>query len=102
MGALSRFKINPTRRTRRNRESLIQRGGTLTIGVQLCREIVVPEQWRHLADAGAQVFAYLTHAANPGRARRGLAQSPDQPRSSKTSGSSSRRMPLTLISTAPA
>ena len=40
-------------------------GGPLTIGVQLCREIVFPEQWQHLADAGAQVFVYLTYAANP-------------------------------------
>jgi predicted amidohydrolase len=40
-------------------------GGSLTAGVQLCREILFPEQWQQLADAGAQVFIYLTHAANP-------------------------------------
>jgi predicted amidohydrolase len=40
-------------------------GGSVTVGVQLCREILFPEQWRHLADAGAQIFIYLTHAANP-------------------------------------
>ena len=34
-------------------------------GVQLCREISFPEQWRYLAAAGAQVFVYLTSAANP-------------------------------------
>ncbi|MFC4012927.1 carbon-nitrogen hydrolase family protein [Nonomuraea purpurea] len=38
--------------------------GPLTVGVQLCREIRFPEQWQYLADAGAQVFIYLTHAAN--------------------------------------
>ena len=40
-------------------------GGPLTVGVQLCREIVFPEQWRYLAEAGAQAFIYLTNAANP-------------------------------------
>ena len=40
-------------------------GGPLTVGVQLCREIAFPEQWQHLAAAGAQVFVYLTYAANP-------------------------------------
>jgi predicted amidohydrolase len=39
-------------------------GSTLVIAVQLCREILFPEQWQHLAAAGAQVFVYLTHAAN--------------------------------------
>jgi predicted amidohydrolase len=39
--------------------------GPLTVGVQLCREISFPEQWRYLAGEGAQVFAYLTHAVNP-------------------------------------
>ncbi len=33
-------------------------------GVQLCREIRFPEQWQHLAAAGAQMFVYLTNAAN--------------------------------------
>jgi predicted amidohydrolase len=40
-------------------------GGSLAVGVQLCREIVFPEQWRYLAEAGAQAFVYLTNAANP-------------------------------------
>jgi predicted amidohydrolase len=40
-------------------------GGSLTVGVQICREIRFPEQWQHLAAAGAQAFIYLTHAANP-------------------------------------
>jgi len=40
-------------------------GGYLAVGVQLCREVLFPEQWQQLADAGAQVFIYLTHAANP-------------------------------------
>lgn len=37
----------------------------LLAGVQLCREISYPEQWRYLAAAGAEIFVYLTHAANP-------------------------------------
>ncbi|NKZ03288.1 carbon-nitrogen hydrolase family protein [Actinomadura latina] len=39
--------------------------GPLIVGVQICREIRFPEQWQHLADAGAQAFIYLTNAANP-------------------------------------
>lgn len=39
--------------------------GDVTVGVQLCREIRFPEQWRHLVDAGADVLVYLTYAANP-------------------------------------
>ncbi|BAL91142.1 putative carbon-nitrogen hydrolase [Actinoplanes missouriensis 431] len=35
------------------------------VAVQLCREIRFPEQWQHLAAAGAQAFVYLTNAANP-------------------------------------
>jgi predicted amidohydrolase len=40
-------------------------GGSLAVGVQLCREIVYPEQWQYLAESGAQVFVYLTNAVNP-------------------------------------
>lgn len=40
-------------------------GAAVTVGVQLCREIRFPEQWQHLADAGAQAFLYLNHAATP-------------------------------------
>jgi predicted amidohydrolase len=36
-------------------------GGTLKLGVQICRELRFPEGWRLLARAGAQAFAYLTH-----------------------------------------
>lgn len=32
------------------------------VGIQLCREIRFPEQWRYLARAGAEIFAYLTNA----------------------------------------
>jgi predicted amidohydrolase len=39
-------------------------GGTVIVGIQLCREIRFPEQWRALARQGAQVFAYLTYAAS--------------------------------------
>jgi predicted amidohydrolase len=42
-----------------------QAGGRVTIGMQLCREIRFPEQWQYLASAGAQMFVYLTNAANP-------------------------------------
>ncbi|WP_212828732.1 carbon-nitrogen hydrolase family protein [Catellatospora sp. TT07R-123] len=40
------------------------RDGTVTAGMQLCREIRFPEQWQHLATAGAKLFVYLTNAAN--------------------------------------
>jgi predicted amidohydrolase len=40
-------------------------GGPLTVGVQLCREILFAEQWQYLAGAGAEIFIYLTYAANP-------------------------------------
>jgi predicted amidohydrolase len=40
-------------------------GGPLTVGVQLCREILFAEQWQYLAGAGAEIFVYLTYAANP-------------------------------------
>jgi len=38
---------------------------SVSIGVQLCRELKFPEQWHVLARTGASVFAYLTYAANP-------------------------------------
>ncbi|HEY3502522.1 MAG TPA: carbon-nitrogen hydrolase family protein [Actinocatenispora sp.] len=38
--------------------------GNVTAGVQICREIRFPEQWQYLAESGAQLFVYLTHAAN--------------------------------------
>lgn len=37
-------------------------GRPVKVGIQLCREIRFPEQWRYLARAGAEIFAYLTHA----------------------------------------
>ena len=39
--------------------------GPVTAGVQLCREIRFPEQWRSLALQGASVLIYMTYAANP-------------------------------------
>lgn len=39
--------------------------GPLTVGVQMCREILFAEQWQYLAGAGAEIFIYLTNAANP-------------------------------------
>ncbi|WIM93606.1 carbon-nitrogen hydrolase family protein [Actinoplanes oblitus] len=40
-------------------------GPEFVAGVQLCREIRFPEQWQHLAAAGAELLVYLTNAANP-------------------------------------
>ena len=37
-------------------------GGTLRLGIQMCREIRYPEQWRALAAQGAQVIAYVNNA----------------------------------------
>lgn len=42
-------------------EAMIE-GRLVRIGVQMCREIRYPEQWRWLASQGAQVFAYLNNA----------------------------------------
>lgn len=39
---------------------------SINMGIQLCREIRFPEQWRALAYQGADIFAYLTNATNPG------------------------------------
>jgi omega-amidase len=35
--------------------------GIASVGVQLCREVRFPEQWRTLADRGAQVFLHLNN-----------------------------------------
>ncbi len=35
--------------------------GQAKLGIQLCREIRCPDQWRYLARAGAELFIYLTH-----------------------------------------
>lgn len=32
------------------------------VAIQLCRELRYPEQWRHLAASGAEVFVYMTNA----------------------------------------
>src|SRR5215472_13611170 len=40
-------------------------GQPVLAGVQLCREISFPEQWRYLAAAGAEVFVYMTCATDP-------------------------------------
>ncbi|GGN76489.1 hypothetical protein GCM10010112_48670 [Actinoplanes lobatus] len=37
----------------------------VTAAIQLCREIRFPEQWQHLAAAGARFLVYLTNATNP-------------------------------------
>jgi predicted amidohydrolase len=38
------------------------RGETVKIGVQLCRELRFPEQWRYLARRGAEVILHLNNA----------------------------------------
>jgi predicted amidohydrolase len=35
---------------------------SVTTGVQICREVRFPEQWRALADAGAELFLHLNNA----------------------------------------
>lgn len=37
-------------------------GKPVQLGIQMCREIRYPEQWRILAQKGAQVFAFLNNA----------------------------------------
>jgi predicted amidohydrolase len=37
--------------------------GSVTMGVQICRELRFPEQWIALASGGAQLVAHLNHAA---------------------------------------
>lgn len=37
-------------------------GAPLRLGIQMCREIRYPEQWRALALQGAQIFAYVNNA----------------------------------------
>lgn len=37
-------------------------GAPLRIGIQMCREIRYPEQWRALASQGAQIIAYVNNA----------------------------------------
>lgn len=41
------------------------RGAQVRASIQLCREIRFPEQWRHLARQGSDLFIFLTHAINP-------------------------------------
>jgi predicted amidohydrolase len=36
--------------------------GNVTLGVQICRELRFPEQWRWLAKQGAQIFLHLNNA----------------------------------------
>ncbi len=41
---------------------IVLHGRPVRVGIQLCREIRFPKQWRYLARAGAEVFVYLTNA----------------------------------------
>lgn len=43
---------------------IVIRNREIKIGIQLCREIRFPEQWRWLAISGADMFVYLTNAIN--------------------------------------
>jgi len=36
--------------------------GPVTVGVQICRELRFPEQWKLLAQRGAQIFLHLNNA----------------------------------------
>lgn len=42
--------------------SVLIRGLTVSLGIQMCREIRYPEQWGYLAHEGVQVFAFLNNA----------------------------------------
>ena len=42
-------------------------GAPVRLGIQMCREIRYPEQWRILASKGAQVFAYVNNAIGAAR-----------------------------------
>lgn len=42
-------------------------GQPVRLGIQMCREIRYPEQWRVLAERGAQVFAYVNNAIGSAR-----------------------------------
>ena len=45
---------------------IIVDGQSVRVGIQMCREIRYPEQWRLLAQRGAQVIAYVNNAVgNP-------------------------------------
>lgn len=40
---------------------LLIKGNVVNVGIQLCRELRFPEQWRWLALKGAEIFIYLTN-----------------------------------------
>jgi len=44
-------------------------GGQMAVSPQLCREIRFPDQWHIPARSGADLFVYLTYAANPSESR---------------------------------
>jgi len=37
-------------------------GRSVRLGVQMCREVRYPEQWRHLAQQGAEIIAFVNNA----------------------------------------
>lgn len=41
--------------------------GRVPVGVQLCRELRFPEQWRSLAERGARLFLHLNHGQGDSR-----------------------------------
>lgn len=46
----------------------VRAGAPAVLGVQLCRDLRFPEQWRWLCQQGAEVLLYLTHAVGEPRA----------------------------------
>ena len=70
-GRLERYdKINLARSERRTFQprkklpvfEIDHEGETVRLGIQMCREIRYPEQWRALAMQGAQLVAYVNNA----------------------------------------
>ncbi len=43
--------------------------GGVALGVQLCRELIFPEQWKALKHKGARIIFHLNHARKPDDAR---------------------------------
>jgi predicted amidohydrolase len=43
--------------------------GRVAVNPQLCRDVRFPDQWHYPARRGAQIFIYMTYAANPSESR---------------------------------
>jgi predicted amidohydrolase len=55
------------------------KGEAFHLGIQMCREIRYPEQWRILATKGAQVIAYVNNAVGSTDGLSSVARSLDKP-----------------------